>query len=189
MTPMISEILEIQNNQLDEDEQTIPTWYDEAINRLNYPICKDGDYFVLLVLHDYNPIQVMKNDKLYELLEPELEAPITIFIAIYFLRDSRYQGVKCYLPSGNRFEHYHSGISNDWDCIGKIRKPTFIQNLYDGGNAAGMRFIKSLKNGLDIIVIDSATQNQPDNGDDCLELPDIDSLYYDEENYTQLFST
>jgi len=175
----ITDIVEIQNRQISVDKQIIPAWFKETSEKLLYPICKEGDYFILLVPYEYFPTKVARDDHVFVLLDDILQDPVKVFISIYFDAKGTCIGVKLFLPDGTRFEHYHSGVSNDWDCLGSIKKVNHISQLYNNESALGQRFIESLQNGLDIIRIDSVTMNQPANDADELNLPHIDNLEYD----------
>ncbi|MCD4657315.1 MAG: hypothetical protein K8S87_07200 [Planctomycetes bacterium] len=123
------------------------------------------------------------------MLDDILQDPAKVFISIYFDRNGTCMGIKMFLPSGNRLEHYHSGVSNDFDCLGPIKKINNISELYNNESALGQRFIESLQNGLDIVRIDSVTMNQPCNDDEKLSLPHIDNLEYDTTESIQVWST
>ena len=188
-TKEINEIIEIQNRQISKDKQIIPAWFKDASEKLPYPICKEDDYFILLVPYNYFPTKVARDDHVFVLLDDILQKPAKVFISIYFDRNGTCIGVKLFLPDGTRFEHYHSGVSNDWDCLGPIKKINNITDLYNNESALGQRFIESLQNGLDIVRIDSVTMNQPCNDEDEICLPHIDNLEYDTTESIQVWST
>ena len=180
---IINDVIETQNRQICKDKQIIPAWYKVASEKIPYPICKEDDYFIILVPHDYFPSKLAREDKVFVLLDDILANPVKVCIAIYFDRNGTCMGIKMFLQSGNRLEHYHSGVSNDWDCLGPIKKINNISELYDPESSLGQRFIESLQNGLDIIRIDSVTQNEPQNhlqtNEDEINLPHIDNLVFD----------
>ena len=186
---MINDVLGIQNRQISDDKKIIPAWYKVASEKLPYPICKEEDYFILLVPHDYCPTKAAKDDNVYVLLDDILDYPVKVYIGIFFDSNGTCMGIKVFLPSGNRFEHYHSGVSNDWDCLGAIKKINNVADMYDPENSLGQRFVESLCNGLDIIRIDSVTQNQPVNADVDFTLPSIDDLEYDPSESIRVWST
>ncbi|MCD4658063.1 MAG: hypothetical protein K8S87_11045, partial [Planctomycetes bacterium] len=182
--------VEIQTRQISKDKQIIPAWFKDASEKLPYPICKEeDDYFIMLVPHDYCPTKATKDSSVYVLLDDILDYPVKVYIAIYFDRNGTCMGIKVFLTNGDRFQHYHSGVSNDWDCLGAIKKINNVSEMYDPENSLGQRFVESLCNGLDIIRIDSVTQNQPVNAEVDFSLPSIDDLEYDSSESIRVWST
>ena len=188
---MIDEVLDEQNRQLTEKDRVLPAWYNTAVNNLEYPIAKEDGHFVLMVAHDYFPNEAAKADRTYKLETPLIKKPVKIFIAIYFLRNGNFVGVKTFLVSTcKKFEHYHSGYQNDFDCIGNMRKPGNIKELFtnESEGTENSRFIESLKKGLDVIRLDSTTQNDPVNNDVDFTLPHCETIVLNENKSTRIFS-